>query len=147
MRLRAKGQSNRSLHRGREGFALIEVIVAFVILALGIGTISVGVATAMRSDAKASNMRAMTRIAQSRLEAAGIAGALVIGQREGRTGQFVWRETVTRARISAGTGRRDDNRSQPDTPVPLWVEIAIRAADGTEEKLAALKLVTHPVPQ
>ena len=36
---------------GERGFALLEILVAFVILALGLGAILSGVATAMRSDA------------------------------------------------------------------------------------------------
>lgn len=124
----------------QEGFAMVEVIVAFTVLALGVGAILVGVATAMRSDARARNSRDMYRIAQARLEAAGIAGPLSFGRRDGRTGQFSWRETVVLATI--GKGKKD---KQPPAAgaivVPVWVEIAVRDADGREEKLSALKLL------
>ena len=114
-----------------------------MVLALGIGAILIGVATAMRSDAKASNMRAMTRIAQSRLEAAGITGALTIGRRQGRVGQFSWRETVAPATLFRAK-RQDETQPRPKGMALFWVEIAIQAADGSEEKLSALKLAGMP---
>ena len=72
-----------SKRHGERGFALIEILVAFVILALGLGAISAGVAMAMRSDGRTQTSRFASRVAQSRLEAAGIAEALVPGRREG----------------------------------------------------------------
>ena len=62
--------------RGERGFALLEILVAFVILALGLGAISTGVALAMRSDARTQTSRVALRLAQSRLEAAGISDVL-----------------------------------------------------------------------
>ncbi|MBA1993856.1 prepilin-type N-terminal cleavage/methylation domain-containing protein, partial [Escherichia coli] len=35
-----------------QGFSLLEVLVAFVVLALALGTMTTGVALAMRSDAR-----------------------------------------------------------------------------------------------
>lgn len=127
---------------GQDGFALIEAIVAFVILTLGIGTIVVGVATAMRSDASAHNGRIMNRIAQARLESAGITGKLAIGRREGRIGQFTWIETVRPASI--GEKRQSKPASEADGSAALvWIEILVRASDGSEEKLSVLKLASQ----
>jgi len=141
--IQASGRSTRN--HGERGFALIEILVAFAILALGLGVIVTGVAIAMRSDGHIQTSRAAIRLAQSRLEAAGISDALLAGQREGRTANnYKWRETITAVdngaeppqpravspgQTAAGTGIR-----------PFWVEIAVEAADGTVERLAGLKL-------
>jgi type II secretory pathway pseudopilin PulG len=128
-----------------DGFALLEVLVAFVILALGLAAISSGVAAAMRSDGRANASRNTLRVAQSRLEAAGITTNLVPGTREGRTDNgFLWRETVTTMRIQ-GTPSDAGQVSSPRSPAataltPYWVEITVKSADGTVAQLSALKL-------
>jgi general secretion pathway protein I len=127
------------------GFALLEILVAFVILALGLGAIATGIAVALRSDGRVQTSRAALRFAQSRLEAAGITGTLVPGHREGRRGNsYKWQETVTAVRI--GAEPRDGRGAKPSQAMPgagfasFWVEIAVQAADGTSVNLAALKL-------
>lgn len=131
------------------GFALLEILVAFVILALGLGAILTGIAVATRSDQRTLVSRAALRVAQSRLEAAGISEGLAPGYREGLiSNRFRWRQTVTEVR-SADT-RRSAQDAQP-LPVngalrSFWVEVAVESPDGTAVKLAALKLVTVAKP-
>jgi len=137
------------VRRGQRGFALIEILVAFLVLALGLGAISTGVVVAMRSDARTQVSRTALRVAQSRLEAAGIAEALAPGYREGLiANKFRWRQTVTEVRAST-----DTRQPQPVRPAPasnalrsFWVEIAVEAPDGTATKLAALKLAPEARP-
>jgi general secretion pathway protein I len=143
--IRVAGLSAR--RQGEQGFALLEILVAFVILALGLGAISTGVALAMRSDGRTQTGRVAFRVAQSRLEAAGFTEPLVPGHREGQiANNFRWQETITAVHI--GT-------ELPDTPslklgqiasragiAPFWVEIAVQAPDGTVARLAALKLAS-----
>jgi general secretion pathway protein I len=141
-------RSRRMLVRrdGERGFALIEILVAFVILALGLGAISTGVVVAMRSDARTQVNRSALRVAQSRLEAAGISDVLAPGYREGLiANKFRWRQTVTELRPAS-----DTRPAQGAWPAPangalrsFWVEIAVEAPDGTAIKLAALKLATE----
>ena len=92
--IRAHGIAAR--RRDERGFALLEILVAFLILALGLGAILVGVSVAMRSDTRTQVSRGILRVAQSRLEAAGLTEVLVPGHREGRVGStYSWRQTVT----------------------------------------------------
>jgi general secretion pathway protein I len=138
-------------HQGERGFALLEILVAFVILALGLAAISTGIAVAMRSDDRTQTSRAAFRIAQSRLEAAGIAKALLPGRREGQiANHYKWQETVTAAVI--GTEPPEPRGVKPGQTAanagiaPFWVEITVQAADGTIARLAALKLVPETKP-
>jgi general secretion pathway protein I len=131
---------------GEQGFALLEILVAFVILALGLGAISTGVAVAMRSDGRAQASRVAFRLAQSRLEAAGITGTLVPGHREGRIAKnYKWRETITAVHMGVEPpelrGIKTNQAAAGVSIAPFWVEITVQAADGTVAELAALKLV------
>jgi general secretion pathway protein I len=137
------------VRRGQRGFALIEILVAFLVLALGLGAISTGVVVAMRSDARTQVSRTALRVAQSRLEAAGISEALAPGYREGLiANKFRWRQTVTEVRASTGTRQPQPVRSAPASNAlrSFWVEIAVEAPDGTATKLAALKLAPEARP-
>ena len=140
--IRAHGIAAR--RRGERGFALLEILVAFLILALGLGAILVGVSVAMRSDTRTQVSRGILRVAQSRLEAAGLTEVLVPGYREGRVGStYSWRQTVTAVPSGAGLPRPDGVKVEPpatNVVTAFWVEVAVRAGDGTVARLAGLKL-------
>ena len=129
---------------GELGFALLEILVAFVILALGLGAVLTGVAVAMRSDARTQSNRVALRLAQSRLEAVGITQALVPGLSEGQiTEKYKWRQTITAIRLKADQPEVQGGRpgqSANGEMKSFWVEVTVQAADGTAAKLAVLKL-------
>lgn len=134
---------------GERGFALIEILVAFVILALGLGAISTGVVLAMRSDARTQLSRTALRIAQSRLEAAGISEALAPGTSEGLVAnRFRWRQTVSEVRAAGERAAQQGARPAQASGAlkSYWVEIAVEAPDGTATRLAGLKLAPGPRP-
>ena len=135
---------------GERGFALLEVLVAFVVLALGLGATLVGVSAAMRSDTRTQMNRSAMHVAQSRLEAAGVTEALAPGHREGRIGnKYIWRQTVTAVQSAAALGDQAGvKQGAPATNgvTAYWVEVAVQAGDGAVVKLAALKLVTGAKP-
>lgn len=154
-------------HRRQRGFALIELLVAFVILALGLSAIFTGVAVAMRSDGRTQSTQIAFRLAQSRLEQAGVTEAFLPGSREGRMAEnYSWRETITAVHIGARPQQKQDARpdtrsdnqadaksnAKPGQPAGnndvalYWVEVAVQAPDGTVARLAALKLASGAMP-
>lgn len=141
-----RGVSARRVgHGGERGFALLEILVAFVILALGLGAILTGIAVAVRSDDRTQARRLALRIAQSRLEAAGITEPLLPGYREGQVAhRYRWRETITPVRV--GTERPEPRgvKPGPTTPdpgiTPFWVEIVVQAPGGIISSVSGLKL-------
>lgn len=138
-------------HSGERGFALLEVLVAFVILALGLGAITTGIALAMRSDGRTQTSRTALRIAQSRLETAGIAELLTPGRREGRVGRsYTWQEKITAVHIGAEPaevrGGKADQTAARDGISPFWVEIAVEAPDGSVARVSGLKLAPEQKP-
>jgi general secretion pathway protein I len=122
--------------RREAGFTLIEVVVAFVLLALVLSVsfeiFSTGMARASELDDRA---RALV-VAQSRLAAAGaeeaIKDGVTSGQSEDR--RFEWTTTVRRA---------DDSLVSPDGTVPssayalyrIDVHVAWRGGDSRERSL------------
>jgi type II secretory pathway pseudopilin PulG len=138
-------------HCRERGFALLEVLIAFVILALGLGAISTGIALAMRSDGRTQTSRAALRIAQSRLETAGISELLAPGRREGRVGSsYKWQEKITAVHIGAEPaevqGGNADQTAAKGSISPFWVEVAVQAPDGSVARVAGLKLALEQKP-
>jgi len=152
MNRRPSGRPSLRAHRrrGERGFALLEILVAFAVLAIGVGTISVGIAVAMRSDSRTQTGLATMLLAQSRLEAAGIAEPLVPGKREGRVGRkYRWLQTIDeiRSRSAPKDGQGHSQAQQPASAVrSFWVTVSIEAADGTTMKVSALKLAPGSGP-
>lgn len=135
--LRRPMTGNAGLLRQR-GFTLIEVMVAFAVLAIGLGALTAGITAALRSDAKLQTKHILDRIAESRLEAAGRATSLKSGRREGRIGRYQWREIVSV--VDLGNSRQQGATPGPKSQiVPIWVEIVVQADGGLETRLAALK--------
>jgi general secretion pathway protein I len=123
----------------QRGFTLIEVLIAFVVLAVGLGTLVVGITTALRADAKVHNKQALDQVAESRLEMVGRAAPFKSGRREGRIGRYRWREIVTP--VEPGKLRTPDGAAPAGTLLTmLWVEIVVQDEAGAEARLAALKL-------
>jgi general secretion pathway protein I len=139
-----------SCRRGERGFALLEILVAFVILALGLGAISTGVAVSLRSDGRTQTGRVALRVAQSRLEAAGLSNVLMAGRREGLANDYKWRETISVVSFEADPSEPGEVQvgriSASAEIVPVWVEIAVQGPDRTVARLSALKLV-HAIKQ
>jgi len=123
---------------GADGFALVEVLVAFVVLAIGLGALLGGVLLAMRTETKVHVARDASRVAQSLLAEAGVLQKLTPGLRTGTTSSFRWYERIVPARF------KPPSATKPDDPAAFreemyWVEIRVLAPGGHTTELSALK--------
>lgn len=126
------------------GFTLLEVLVAFVVLAIGLATVSTGIVLAVRSDERVKSMDAALLIAQSRLDEAGIIERLAAGRREGFVGgRYRWSQTTIPMRPAPLT---DKVASAAVNVKTFWVTVAVEAADGTRTKLSSLKVSAGAEP-
>ena len=123
--------------KARQGFVLIETVVAFTVLSIGFASIGVSIAVALQSDAKLETRRIAMQIARARLECAGIVSPLVPGSRSGGDGSRTWSETVTR--VATALDATGGNPAGPGLPKAFWVEIAVATGDGGKVRLAGLK--------
>jgi general secretion pathway protein I len=125
------------------GFTLVEAVVAFAVLAIGLASVGTSLALAMRTDAQLEAKRDAREFARSRLEAAGITGTLSVGQRTGREGDWRWMETITAIRLPADQASANVNRTPPPQQ-GYWVEVLVEGPAGQVARLAGLKIRGRP---
>lgn len=134
------------MNRERQlGFTLVETVVAFAVLAIGLASVGASFAVAMRTDAQLEAKREARDFARSRLEAAGLTENLAVGQRTGRDGEWYWEETIRALRLP-DAGKAANAGRAPPPQQGYWVEVAVTAAGGQVARLAALKIGRQELP-
>jgi general secretion pathway protein I len=113
----------------QRGFTLLEVLIAFVIAALAIGSLLHGAAGGIQNTAVASHYQEALSRARSRLAEAALAP--VIGEQHGDDGGgFRW-QTVVQVQAVARPPRKDIDPVLIGRPVLYGVRVAIRwSMDG-----------------
>ena len=136
------------MNERQRGFTLLEGIIAFVVLAIGLTATGVSFGLAARTDMQLQSHRTALAVARSRLESAGITEQLAAGRRAGRDGEMRWTETVTPVRVAGKPS--DTHNPPPPTASPavqgFWVEVAVEANGGHVTRLAVLKLQARAAP-
>lgn len=145
---RGRRRAVAAARQDRAGFVLAEALVAFAILAIGLGLVAAGLATALRADGRAASARAALRDAQALLARTGLTEPLAPADRGGdEPGGARWHVTV--ARVAANGPGRDGGpqrgspalpQAVPTPPAAFWVEVTVVTPDGTLATLAGLKL-------
>lgn len=131
--------------QGEVGFTLVETVVAFAVLAIGLASVGASFALALRTDAQLEAKRDARELARSRLEAAGITEKLSIGRRSGREGEWRWVETIRAVRLAVEPAPA--NAGGAEAPQQgYWVEVVVEAAGGQVARLAALKIPSRGLP-
>jgi general secretion pathway protein I len=114
------------------GFALLEVLVAFIITILAVSLIIGATSDGLRGSRTAASYQEATVRAQSRLEAAANAGTPKLGERNGDDGGgFRWRERVAALRGSASPAQ--------ERPLTLYeISVWIDWSDGIRTRSVRL---------
>ena len=128
------------IRRRQLGFTLVEAIVAFAVLAIGLASVGTSFALAMRTDAQLEAKRDAREFARSRLEVAGIAQKLSIGRHTGGEGDWRWVETVRAVRLAADQSSASGNPTPAPPQQGYWVEVLVEGPGGQVARLAGLKI-------
>jgi general secretion pathway protein I len=129
---------------GERGFTLIEVLVAFVIVALALGALLQVFATGLRGSSAAENYTMAALLAESKLAAMGIEEPLEEGERAGEFDNgFAW-STIVRPYDGGGDG---GPTLAPGALQAFEVSVTVRWGGAGRERsvsLATLRLVAEP---
>ena len=110
--------SNRTAKPNDRGFTLLEVIIAFVIMALILGATFDTFSTGLRQAALTDHYTGAVVRAESQLALFGHAEALDVGIRSGRFDRFyTWRSEIAPV---AQDITQDDAEAPEDNPYPLY---------------------------
>ena len=122
------------------GFSLLEVLVAFAILAISMGVILQSYSTGVRGIALSEEYTKAVDLAESQLAQVGVTIPLEVGVSEGDFAEkYHWSVSINSA---------DDLVPAESTLLPLEVEIRVSWQDGREQRsvdLATLKLTRRPL--
>ncbi|PLY14854.1 MAG: general secretion pathway protein GspH [Sedimenticola sp.] len=122
------------------GFSLLEVLVAFAILAISMGVILQSYSTGVRGIALSEEYTKAVDLAESQLAQVGVTIPLEVGVSEGDFAEkYHWSVSINSA---------DDLVPAESTLLPMEVEIRVSWQDGREQRsvdLATLKLTRRPL--
>lgn len=131
--------------RGRSGgFTLIEVLVAFTIMAIALAALLQAFATGLRSGQAAGERSRLVARAESRLATVGASIPLAPGLYDGSTEAGRWQVEV-RPYVPAGQSESGAPGAAPPTGfAPYEVTVVVTAEDGTRQRLETLRLGPAP---
>lgn len=128
----------RSCHRRRmrqRGFTLIEVVVAFGVLALGLGILLGTLSGAARQVRHADDSGRAALYAQTLLDQVGIGEPLKSGRREGEFEHGRYRWTLEVHPWRDGARPPDPNLVDPSAARLLQVTLIVRWGDRAQQRL------------
>lgn len=122
--------------RGQDGFTLIEVIVAFTILAVMLTALLQGFSRGMDGIAAADERSRLIAAAQNRLEEVGVLIPLEPGVEAGRMDDIDWEVAIDALPAVAPPGLAD-----PPPYDLLTVTVTVRNDNGGSDTLNTLRLL------
>lgn len=127
--------------RRQAGFTLVEVMVAFTILALCVGVVTVIFGNGLRVAAAADGYTRAIAVAESKIAEFSLSDNLQPGQAQGMAGDIQWQTLVLPWVL--------DPSAANGLPAPDYYRISVRAAWGEGQTLAleTIRLAPRTRPQ
>ncbi len=118
------------------GFTLLEVLVAFTVLAISLGVLFEIFSTGMRASRSAEEYTRATLLAESKLAAIGIEGTLEEGETTGEYGDgYAWRVAIRPYRL-------DEAEAEGVAPPIEAYEVVVTVAWGQGSRERSVSLTT-----
>jgi len=136
----ADGRCRRRRRRAR-GFTLLEVLIAFVILALALGALMQTFGSGMRGVAASERHVMAALVARSLLERVGHDIPLEQGEVSGEEGAFAWTVSMRRAR------RADRRGNDQLVVVPYDVTVTVGWRGGRGVTIESYRLAPIPAEE
>ncbi len=128
-----------SLTKRQSGFSLLEVLVAFVILALSLGVIMRLFSTSLNNIGRAERMTHATIVAESALAKLGVESVLSEGEHTGEDPQgYRWQISVKRALDVGG------ELESPMSPLLYQIELSVMHGDTPLLTETTFRLAPRP---
>lgn len=121
--------------REDEGFTLVEMLVAFVIMAVVAAMLYRGLSSGLRASKAADGSEAALLVAKARLASLGVETPLQPGTQEGRDGDVAW-EIATRPYIAA------DGADRAARQKAFWATVTVSWRDRRGAQPRSLRLTT-----
>lgn len=123
--------------RAAPGFTLLEVLVAFTIMAVALVALLQAFTTGLDGTAAAEARTRLLARAENRLAAVGATIPLAPGVYSGNADGFDWRVDVRPYPAADDAGR-----PRGLTPRPMRVEVVVTAPGGARQRLVTLRLAS-----
>ena len=126
------------MRQRRAGFTLIEVMGAFIVLAVSMVVILRGLVIARQGSDASAGMLAASNVARSLLEAPVPPGLQNPGERKGKTGDFVWTVRTETIRLPI---RQPGKEDEAPSFRPMRFIVTVTVDPRREVKIETVRLV------
>ncbi len=131
----SRRQPDKTRRRARNGFTLLEVLVAFVILGITLVALYGQFFTGLRAVRTSDAVAAAVGLARSKLEAVGVSEPLRFGETAGRFDNgYQWRTAVTPYKGALALGRYD-------VVAPYQVAVTVSWPDSPRARSVTLSAI------